>query len=201
MELDVVIEIPKGQRNKYQVDHQTGRVYLDRYLFTAMEYPTDYGFIDETLGEDGDPLDAMLLLPEPLFPGVLVKARPVGMFRMSDEAGGDDKVLCVPAGDPDGITSKTSVMSRPSSWTPSSTSSCTTKTWSQANSSRLPTGSAAQKPKPKCCDRGNDSRPADTEQRVLVHAALARKRSASNVFARCPKRRPRRGLRASWPSR
>ncbi|GFG74178.1 inorganic diphosphatase [Mycobacterium botniense] len=100
MELDVVIEIPKGQRNKYQVDHQTGRVYLDRYLFTAMEYPTDYGFIDETLGEDGDPLDAMLLLPEPLFPGVLVKARPVGMFRMSDEAGGDDKVLCVPAGDP-----------------------------------------------------------------------------------------------------
>jgi inorganic pyrophosphatase len=99
VQFDVTIEIPKGSRNKYEVDHDTGRVRLDRYLFTPMGYPTDYGFIEDTLGEDGDPLDALVLLPQPLFPGVLVKARPVGMFQMVDEAGGDDKVLCVPAGD------------------------------------------------------------------------------------------------------
>ncbi len=99
MQFDVVIEIPKGQRNKYEVDHDTGRIRLDRFLYTSMVYPTDYGFIDDTLGEDGDPLDALVLLPQPVFPGVVVEARPVGMFRMTDEAGGDDKVLCVPAGD------------------------------------------------------------------------------------------------------
>lgn len=65
-----------------------------------MAYPTDYGFIEDTLGDDGDPLDALVLLPQPVFPGVLVAARPAGMFRMVDEHGGDDKVLCVPAGDP-----------------------------------------------------------------------------------------------------
>jgi inorganic pyrophosphatase len=100
VQFDVTIEIPKGQRNKYEVDHVTGRVRLDRYLYTSMAYPTDYGFIDDTLGEDGDPLDALLLLPQPVFPGVVLTARPVGMFQMTDEAGGDDKVLCVPAGDP-----------------------------------------------------------------------------------------------------
>lgn len=99
MEFNVTIEIPKGQRNKYEVDHETGRVFLDRYLYTAMAYPTDYGYIEDTLGEDGDPLDAMVLLPESVFPGVIVKARPVAVFRMTDEAGGDDKLLCVPAGD------------------------------------------------------------------------------------------------------
>lgn len=100
MQFDVTIEIPKGQRNKYEVDHETGRVRLHRYLYTPMAYPTDYGFIEDTLGDDGDPLDALVLLPQPVFPGVLVAARPVGMFRMVDEHGGDDKVLCVPAGDP-----------------------------------------------------------------------------------------------------
>ena len=100
MEFDVTIEIPKGQRNKYEVDHVTGRVKLDRYLYTAFGYPADYGFIENTLGEDGDPLDAMVLLPESVFPGVIVEARAVAMFKMVDEAGGDDKVLCVPAGDP-----------------------------------------------------------------------------------------------------
>ena len=100
MQFDVTIEIPKGQRNKYQTDHDTGRIYLDRYLYTSMGYPADYGFIEDTLGEDGDPLDALVLLPEPVFPGVIITARPVGMLRMADEAGGDDKVLCVPAGDP-----------------------------------------------------------------------------------------------------
>ena len=100
MQFDVVIEIPKGSRNKYEVDHDTGRVRLDRYLYTSMAYPSDYGFIENTLGEDGDPLDALVLMTEPLFPGIIVEARPVAMFQMTDEAGGDDKVLCVPAGDP-----------------------------------------------------------------------------------------------------
>ena len=100
MQFDVLIEIPKGSRNKYEVDHETGKVKLDRYLFTAFGYPTDYGYIEDTLGEDGDPLDALVLLPEPVFPGCILEARPVGMFRMTDEKGGDDKVLCVPAGDP-----------------------------------------------------------------------------------------------------
>ncbi len=99
MEFDVTIEIPKGQRNKYEVDHESGRVRLDRYLYTAMVYPADYGYIEDTLGEDDDPLDALVLLPQSVFPGVIVEARPVAMFNMVDEAGGDAKVLCVPAGD------------------------------------------------------------------------------------------------------
>ncbi|WP_169251617.1 inorganic diphosphatase [Brevibacterium sp. 'Marine'] len=100
MELLATIEIPQGSRNKYEVDHETGRVKLDRYLYTSMQYPADYGYIEDTLGNDGDPLDVLVLLPEPLFPGVLVDIRPIGMFQMEDEAGGDDKVLAVPAGDP-----------------------------------------------------------------------------------------------------
>ena len=100
VEFDVTIEIPKGQRNKYEVDHETGRIRLDRMLFTSTRYPADYGFIEDTLGQDGDPLDALVLLDEPTFPGCMVRCRAIGMFRMTDEAGGDDKVLCVPAGDP-----------------------------------------------------------------------------------------------------
>ncbi len=95
MSVEVTVEIPKGSRNKYEVDHETGKVYLDRYLFTPMAYPADYGFIEGTLGEDGDPLDALVLLPESVLPSVIVKARPVGVFKMTDEAGGDDKLLCV----------------------------------------------------------------------------------------------------------
>jgi inorganic pyrophosphatase len=93
---DVVIEIPKGSRNKYEVDHETGKVRLDRVLFTSMMYPADYGFIEDTLGGDGDPLDALVLLPYPLFPGVVVECRPVAMYVMEDEKGQDEKVLCVP---------------------------------------------------------------------------------------------------------
>jgi inorganic pyrophosphatase len=100
VDFDVTIEIPKGHRNKYEVDHESGRIRLDRLLFTSMSYPADYGYVEDTLGEDGDPLDALVLLDEPTFPGCLVKARPIGMFRMTDEAGGDDKILCIPAGDP-----------------------------------------------------------------------------------------------------
>ncbi|MBE7371558.1 inorganic diphosphatase [Dermacoccus abyssi] len=100
MEFDVTIEIPRGTRNKYEIDHETGRIRLDRILFTAMHYPADYGYIEDTLGEDGDPLDALLLIDEPTFPGCVVRARSIGVFKMVDEAGGDDKILCVPAGDP-----------------------------------------------------------------------------------------------------
>ncbi|HET9898523.1 MAG TPA: inorganic diphosphatase [Streptosporangiaceae bacterium] len=100
MEFDVVIEIPKGQRNKYEMDHKTGRIRLDRMLFTATRYPADYGYIEHTLAPDGDPLDALVLLEEPTFPGCLIKCRAIGMFRMRDEKGRDDKVLCVPATDP-----------------------------------------------------------------------------------------------------
>ena len=99
MQFDVTIEIPQGSRNKYEVDHATGRIRLDRMLFTATRYPADYGYIEDTLGEDGDPLDALVLVSEPTFPGCLIKCRAVAMFRMTDEAGGDDKVLCVPASD------------------------------------------------------------------------------------------------------
>jgi inorganic pyrophosphatase len=99
LEFDVTIEIPKGSRNKYELDHDTGRIRLDRMLFTATRYPDDYGYVEGTLGEDGDPLDALVLLDEPTFPGCLIRCRALGMFRMRDEAGGDDKVLCVPARD------------------------------------------------------------------------------------------------------
>ncbi len=97
---DVVIEIPKGSRNKYEVDHETGRVFLDRVLFTQMIYPTEYGFFENTLGLDGDPVDALVLLEYPTFPGVGIKVRPVGVFNMTDEAGSDAKVICVPHKDP-----------------------------------------------------------------------------------------------------
>ena len=100
MEFDVTIEIPQGQRNKYEMDHDSGRIRLDRMLFTSTRYPADYGFVEETLAEDGDPLDALVLVQEPTFPGCLVRCRAIGMFRMSDERGADDKILCVPAGDP-----------------------------------------------------------------------------------------------------
>jgi len=100
VDVDVIIEIPKGQRNKYEMDHASGRIRLDRMLFTSTRYPSDYGFIEDTLADDGDPLDVLVLLEEPTFPGCLIMCRVIGMFRMRDEKGADDKVLCVPAHDP-----------------------------------------------------------------------------------------------------
>ena len=97
---DAVIEIPRGSRVKYEVDHGTGRVFLDRVLFTPMGYPADYGFFENTLGEDGDPLDVLVLLDVTLFPGVMVNVRPVGVLKMLDEAGGDDKLVAVLTQDP-----------------------------------------------------------------------------------------------------
>jgi inorganic pyrophosphatase len=94
--IDVVVEIPKGSRNKYEYDHERGVMRLDRRLLSAMTYPADYGFIPDTLGEDGDPLDAMVLVDDPTFPGCWLKARPIGIFWMEDEAGPDAKIICVP---------------------------------------------------------------------------------------------------------
>jgi inorganic pyrophosphatase len=100
VEFDVLVEIPKGQRNKYEMDHESGRIRLDRMLFTSTRYPSDYGYVEDTLADDGDPLDALVLLEEPTFPGCLIRCRAIGMFRMRDEKGLDDKVLCVASTDP-----------------------------------------------------------------------------------------------------
>jgi inorganic pyrophosphatase len=99
MDVDVVVEIPQGSRNKYEMDHKTGQIRLDRMLFTSTRYPLDYGFISDTLAEDGEPLDALVWLDEPTFPGCLVTVRPVAVFWMLDERGPDAKVLTVPAND------------------------------------------------------------------------------------------------------
>jgi inorganic pyrophosphatase len=96
----VVIECPKGSRNKYEVDHESGRVKLDRVLYTPMAYPTDYGFFENTLADDGDPLDVLVLGEYPVFPGVGMDVRVVGVFKMTDDGGGDAKVIAVAAKDP-----------------------------------------------------------------------------------------------------
>ena len=97
--IEAVIEIPRGSRNKYEVDHETGRVHLDRVLYTPFVYPVDYGYFDKTLGGDGDPLDALVLLEFPVYPGVVVNVRAVGVLPMEDDGGMDEKILCVPAED------------------------------------------------------------------------------------------------------
>jgi inorganic pyrophosphatase len=97
---DVIVEIPQGSRNKYEMDHEAGRIRLDRMLFTATRYPADYGYITGTLGRDGEPLDALVLVGDPTYPGCAIACRAIGMYVMADEKGPDEKVLCVPAGDP-----------------------------------------------------------------------------------------------------
>jgi inorganic pyrophosphatase len=99
-DVNVVVEIPKGSRNKYELDPVTGTITLDRMLFTSMQYPADYGFIEGTLAGDGDTLDALVFVGEPTFPGCRIRARPIGLFRMRDEKGPDEKILCVPLKDP-----------------------------------------------------------------------------------------------------
>ncbi|GAA4659327.1 inorganic diphosphatase [Arthrobacter cryoconiti] len=94
-----VIEIPTGSSNKYEMDHDSGRIVLDRALYTALGYPADYGFIEGTLGLDGDPLDVLVLLERPVLPGIGIRVRAVGVFNMTDEAGPDSKIIAVPFGD------------------------------------------------------------------------------------------------------
>ena len=98
--VEVVVEIPKGSRNKYEIDHDRHIVRLDRRLFSATQYPADYGFVPNTLAEDSDPLDALVLLEEPTVPGCYITARPLGILWMEDEAGPDAKVICVVHDDP-----------------------------------------------------------------------------------------------------
>src|SRR3546814_13048093 len=98
LEFDVLVEIPKGERNKYEVDHESGRLRLDRLLFTSTQYPADYGYIENTMGQDGDPLDVIVLLQAPPFPGCLIKCRVYGRRRITEEEGGAAKVLFAPLG-------------------------------------------------------------------------------------------------------
>jgi len=98
--LEVIVEIPRGSRNKYEYDHERHVIRLDRRLFTATVYPADYGFVPDTLAADGDPLDALVLVEDPTFPGCLVTVRVLGVFWMSDEAGPDAKLITVVARDP-----------------------------------------------------------------------------------------------------
>ncbi len=99
-DLIAVVEIPRGSRNKYEMDEETGEIFLDRMLFTATRYPADYGFIAETAAEDGDPLDVLVLVQEPTFPGCRIRVRPLGVFLMEDTGQPDHKVIAVPSGDP-----------------------------------------------------------------------------------------------------
>lgn len=95
-----VIEIPKGSRNKYEFDEALGAIKLDRFISASVVYPTDYGFVPETVAQDGDPLDVLVCVSEPTFPGCVVPSKVVGLFKMADEKGDDPHVLCVPCSDP-----------------------------------------------------------------------------------------------------
>lgn len=97
---DVLIEIPKGSRNKYEYDFDLKKIRYDRMIFSSMMYPADYGFIPETLALDGDPLDVLVLVTEPTFPGCVMEVKPIGVFHMADEKGPDEKIICVPVSDP-----------------------------------------------------------------------------------------------------
>lgn len=99
-EMTVVVEIPRGSRNKYELNKETGLFRLDRVLFSAVHYPGDYGFFPRTWAEDGDPLDALVMVNVPTFPGCAIDARPIALFRMRDKEEMDEKILCVPARDP-----------------------------------------------------------------------------------------------------
>lgn len=99
-EVQVVIEIPRGSRNKYEMDHATGTIFLDRVLYSSVHYPTDYGFVPHTISADGDPLDVLVIVEEPTFPGCRVTVRLIGVLIMRDEAGVDEKLLAVPVADP-----------------------------------------------------------------------------------------------------
>ncbi|EKF55924.1 MULTISPECIES: inorganic diphosphatase [Galbibacter] len=97
---DVLIEIPKGSRNKYEYDFKLKKVRYDRMIFSSMMYPADYGFVPETLALDGDALDVLVLVTEPTFPGCVMEVKPIGVFHMEDEKGPDEKIICVPVSDP-----------------------------------------------------------------------------------------------------
>ena len=98
--LRCLVEIPKGSRNKYEWNEEVGAITFDRFLFSSVVYPLDYGMIPDTLAEDGDPLDVMVAVSEPTFPGCVIPVKPIALFKMSDDKGIDDKIICVPLQDP-----------------------------------------------------------------------------------------------------
>jgi inorganic pyrophosphatase len=98
--VNAIIEIPKGSRNKYEIDKKTGMLRLDRYLYSSSHYPGDYGFIPQTLAEDGDPLDVLVRVNQPTFSGCLIESRVLGVFKMIDKGSQDNKILAVPNSDP-----------------------------------------------------------------------------------------------------
>ena len=100
MTFDAIIEIPRGSRNKYEMDHETGRIRFDRVLYSPMFYPADYGFVENTLGLDGDPIDVLVFLTEPTVPGCVIEVKTIGVLKMSDDKGKDEKLICVPVADP-----------------------------------------------------------------------------------------------------
>ena len=99
-QLHCFVEIPKGSRNKYEWDEELKAIKLDRFLFSSVVYPTDYGYLLDTWGQDDDPLDAMVCVSEPTFPGCVIPVKPIALFKMHDEKGEDDKIVCVPLKDP-----------------------------------------------------------------------------------------------------
>ena len=100
MTFDAIIEIPRGSRNKYEMDHETGRIRFDRVLYSPMFYPAYYGFVENTLGLDGDPIDVLVFLTEPTVPGCVIEVKTIGVLKMSDDKGQDEKLICVPVADP-----------------------------------------------------------------------------------------------------
>ena len=142
-ELLAFIEIPKGSRNKYEYDEGIGQVVLDRFLSSSMVYPTDYGYLIGHRGRDGDPLDVMVCVSEPTFPGCVIPVKPIALFVMQDEKGEDDKVVCVPTNDPGWNTPRRSTTSPSSSSARSRTSSRSTSS-SRARRSRSRAGARAR---------------------------------------------------------
>jgi inorganic pyrophosphatase len=96
LDINVVIEIPQGSGVKYEIDKESGMIFVDRFLFTSLGYPAAYGFIPNTLADDGDPADALVLVPATIVPGAVIRARPIGVLHMTDESGQDEKIICVP---------------------------------------------------------------------------------------------------------
>jgi len=143
----VFVEIPSGSRNKYEWDEELGGIVLDRRLFTAMTYPADYGYVEGTLAEDGDPLDALVLVSDPTFPGCRIRVRTIGVFHMQDEKGPDEKLLSVPLGDRRSSGSATSTTSRRNCATRSSTSSSATRTSSRRSRPRRAAGAIGTRPR------------------------------------------------------
>ena len=152
-EINVIIEIPKdAEPVKYEVEKESGAIFVDRILSTPMRYPCNYGYVPGTLGGDGDPLDALVILPLPLIPGSVIRCHPVGMLKMTDEAGSDEKLIVIPS--PEDIPWLRAYQRHEgrlarTGWSVSATSSSTTRIWRRANGSRWKVGSVPTRPRPR----------------------------------------------------